>query len=54
MTQNPMKWTDACAAHLHRVRYLIIVIVIDFFEEVFTELGEGWKEHIRQESESDQ
>lgn len=51
--KNVPRSHDVFVAHLHRVRDLLIVIVIDFLKEVFTELGGGQKEHIREERESD-
>lgn len=51
--RNVQRSRDVFVAHLHRVRDLLIVIVIDFLKEFFTELGAGQKEHIREETESD-
>lgn len=41
--RNGLSGRGVSVAHLHRVRDLLIVIVIDFLEEFFTELGGGQK-----------
>lgn len=41
--RNGLRSHGVSAAHLHRVRDLLIVIVIDFLKEFFTELGGGQK-----------
>lgn len=41
--RNGLTSHGVSAAHLHRVRDLLIVIVIDFLKEIFTELGGGQK-----------
>lgn len=50
--RNRLRSHGVSAAHLHRVRDLLIVIVIDFLEEIFTELGGGQKSTLgRRESD---
>lgn len=41
--RNGLRSHGVSAAHLHRERDLLIVIVIDFLKEFFTELGGGQK-----------